>query len=171
MPRVRSFPPIARADARVLILGTMPGVASLLAGRYYAHPQNAFWPIVAPLLGVAVGAPYAARVRAVRQRRLAVWDVLQSCDRSGSGDAAIDVASARVNDFATFFARHRRVATVLCNGGAAHDLFVRRVLPALGSRVEALRIVRLPSTSPANARTSRYRKAAAWRRVLAPLLP
>ncbi len=171
MPRVRSFAPIARRDARVLIVGSMPGVASLAAGRYYAHPQNAFWPIVLPLLGVAAAASYAECLRAVRANRIAVWDVLRSCERAGSGDAAIEPASARVNDFVTFFARHRRVTAVLCNGGTAHALFQRRVLPALGARARALRVVRLPSTSPANAGTSRYQKAAAWRRVLAPLLP
>jgi double-stranded uracil-DNA glycosylase len=77
---IQSFPPIADAQATRLILGSMPGAASLAAGQYYAHPQNAFWRIMGELLGFAPNAPYADRVEALRRARIAVWDVLQFCE-------------------------------------------------------------------------------------------
>jgi TDG/mug DNA glycosylase family protein len=168
---VRSFPPIARADARVLILGTMPGVASLAARRYYAHPRNAFWPITSALCGFDPDLPYRQRCAALRACGIAVWDVLQCCVRPGSLDTAIDTATMQVNDFTTFFARHRRLRAVVCNGGTAFALFVRRVLPAMAPAVRALPCLRVPSTSPAHAGRSHTHKLAAWRRALAPHLP
>lgn len=170
MPIVRSFPPVARADARVLILGSMPGVASLAAGRYYAHPHNAFWPIVAAVCGFAAEAPYATRLARLRAHGIALWDVLQSCERDGSLDGDIAPDSQQANDFTAFFARHRRIAAVLCNGGTAFTLFTRRVQPALGAPWRALPCVQLPSTSPANAGTSRDAKLGRWRAALAPHL-
>ncbi len=162
MAAVSSFPPIAAPDVCVLILGSMPGERSLAAGRYYAHPANAFWPIVAEFLGCGAEAPYAARVRALRAGGLALWDVLRSCERTGSLDAAIVRQTMATNDFGRFFARHRRIATVLCNGATAHDLFVRRVLPELGARAARLAVVRLPSTSPAHAGMPPAQKRAVW---------
>ena len=129
VPFVHSFAPIARVDARVLILGSMPGTASLAAGRYYAHPRNAFWPIVAGVCGVAADAAYELRLAALQDRGIALWDVLQSCERAGSLDGDIDPASTQANDFVALFATHRRLAAVLCNGGTAHALFRRSVLP------------------------------------------
>jgi TDG/mug DNA glycosylase family protein len=171
VPLVRSFPPVARADARVLILGSMPGAASLAAGRYYAHPSNAFWPIVGAIAGFAPSLPYDERLAALQQRGIALWDVLQSCEREGSLDAAIAGASAQANDFATFFAAHAHLAVVLCNGGTAYDLFRRRVVPTLPVPFDALPCVQLPSTSPAHAGRTFAEKCAAWRRALTPCLP
>jgi TDG/mug DNA glycosylase family protein len=168
---VRSFPPIARADARVLILGSMPGVASLAAARYYAHPRNAFWPIVGAVCGFDPALPYARRLAALRARGIAVWDVLQSCVRAGSLDGDIDAATMQPNDFAAFFARHRRIAAVLCNGGTAFGLFTKRVQPTLTGAPARLPCVRLPSTSPAHAGRSRADKLAAWRHALVEHLP
>lgn len=169
VPTVRSFPPIAAPAAHVLVLGSMPGVRSLQAGQYYAHPQNAFWAIVAACLGFAVDLPYAERTRALAARGIALWDVLQSCDRAGSLDADIEADSARPNDFAAFLARHRRIGTVLCNGGTAFAKFTRLVVPELGARGASLRVVRLPSTSPAHT-MPRAQKLAAWRLALAAAL-
>ena len=161
-PRIRSFPPIAGRNARVLVLGSMPGRASLAAGRYYAHPHNAFWRIVCELLGIEPGAPYAARVRALKAARIALWDVLHSCVREGSLDARIEEELA--NDFAAFFRRHRDVAKVFFNGAKAQASFMRHVAPGLG--VTRLRYSRLPSTSPAHAGMTYARKRRAWRAVL-----
>ncbi len=168
MARVASFPPIAAAGARLLILGSMPGERSLAAREYYAHPQNAFWPLCAAILGFDPSAPYAERTARLTRAGIALWDVLASCERSGSLDAAIDRASARPNDFARFFAAHPGIRTVLCNGTTAHTLFVRRVLPTLRARPgsPALTVHRLPSTSPAHAGLTRTQKLATWRKYL-----
>lgn len=164
MPVVRSFPPVARPDARVLVLGSMPGAASLAAGRYYAHPRNAFWPIVAALGGAPANADYEQRTAALVARGLALWDVLQACEREGSLDAAIDLATAATNDFAAFFRAHPQIVAVACNGGTAHEVFRRRVLPTLPKPPVVLK---LPSTSPAHAGVAFAQKLAAWRRALA----
>ncbi len=161
---------MARRDARVLVLGSMPGRASLAAVQYYAHPRNAFWPIMAEVCGFPADLPYRARLAALRRRGVALWDVLASCVRPGSLDGDIAPDSAAPNDFATFFGRHRRIRAVLCNGGKAHELFERRVLPELAQPFARLPVHRLPSTSPANAGRSFADKLASWRACLAPLL-
>lgn len=166
---MHSFPPVADAGARVLILGSMPGVASLVAGRYYAHARNAFWPLMGALLGFAADAPYAARTAALRAAGVALWDVLHTCARAGSLDAMIDRDSAVANDLPAFFAAHPRVRHVFFNGAAAEDCFRRHVLPHLAAG-GALRLARLPSTSPANAAFSFEQKLAVWRAALSPLL-
>lgn len=164
MPRVRSFDPVALSDAEVLLLGSMPGEASLAAGRYYAHPRNAFWAIVDALFGLTPGATYEDRLAALASRRIALWDVLHSCDRDGSLDSAIDQATQQPNDFATFFREHRRIRRVCFNGAKAEHAYRRDVLAAgIGTHLE---YVRLPSTSPANASWSFERKLAAWREAL-----
>lgn len=165
MPRVESFPPLARRGATVLILGSMPGVASLRAGQYYAHPRNQFWPLLGELLGFDASAPYARRVRAVTAARIAVWDVLQSCEREGSLDTAIEDDTLAVNDFPGFFARYRQVSRVYFNGAKAEACYRRHVLPRVAAR--PLEYQRLPSTSPANASQSYRAKLAAWRGIRA----
>ena len=164
--RIRSFPPIAGRAARVLVLGSMPGRASLEAGRYYAHPHNAFWRIVGELLEIDPRAPYAARVRALKAARIALWDVLHSCVREGSLDTRIEEELA--NDFAAFFRRHPGVTHVFFNGAKAEASFRRHVLPGLGAMGATMRLrySRLPSTSPAHAGMTYARKRRAWRAVL-----
>jgi hypoxanthine-DNA glycosylase len=165
MVHVRGFPPIARPDARLLILGTMPSRASLAAARYYAHPRNAFWPILTELL--QIDAPdYAARAVAVTARGVAIWDVLQACFRSGSLDSAIDESSVVTNDFAGFYQRHRGIERVFFNGARAESLYRRHVLPTLDEDAARLSLRRLPSTSPAHAGMSLADKTAAWRAIL-----
>lgn len=165
MVLVRSFPPIADAAARVLVLGSMPGAESLRQGRYYAHPQNAFWPILGEICGFAPSADYAVRTEALRRQGVAVWDVLQSCERDGSLDSAIEAETIVVNDFARFYAQHPKIAVVFCNGGTAFASYRRRVLPSLRGAPARLPVVQLPSTSPAHAALARSAKLAAWRIV------
>lgn len=164
MSRIRGFPPIANASARTLILGSMPGQASLHAGQYYAHPRNAFWPIVSELLGIRNGASYAVRIRALQSAGIALWDVLQSCKRDGSLDARIQAGSVTVNDFRQFLDSHRRITRIYFNGATAESTFRRAVLPALGPLSPTL--TRLPSTSPAHASLSIKEKLEAWRLIL-----
>ncbi|HUR40071.1 MAG TPA: DNA-deoxyinosine glycosylase [Verrucomicrobiae bacterium] len=168
MPLARSFPPLARADARVLILGSMPGEESLRQRRYYAHPHNQFWPIMGALAGARPELPYAERVRMLRLRGIALWDVLECCERAGSLDGSIVTASEKPNNLPRFLRAHRRVRAVFFNGGKAASAFRRHVEPKLhllGERAESLRRVRLPSTSPAHAGMPRAAKLAAWRQI------
>jgi hypoxanthine-DNA glycosylase len=165
--RIQSFRPIAGGDARILVLGSMPGVESLRRRQYYAHPHNAFWPIMGALLGFDAAAPYAARVRALKSARIAVWDVLHSCVREGSLDSSIEDEIA--NDFAAFLRRQPALTHVFFNGAKAEASWRRHVSPDIGSglRDRVLSFTRLPSTSPAHAALSMARKRAAWRAILA----
>ena len=166
MARVFSFAPIADKHAETLILGSMPGRASLAAGQYYAHPQNAFWRIMSELLEFDPALPYAARVQALKSARIALWDVLGSCVREGSLDASIESERQIANDFVTFFRSHRKIARVFFNGAKAEACFKRLVRPGIDGL--ALTYARLPSTSPANASLSLTQKLAAWRALLQP---
>src|SRR5689334_12191637 len=99
MTRVESFPPIVADNSKVLILGSMPGVASIKVRQYYAHPRNAFWPIMGALFGVDPLLPYPERIARVRAAGVALWDSLQACVRPGSLDSAITEEVS--NDFPT----------------------------------------------------------------------
>ena len=164
-PVIQSFPPIADARATRLILGSMPGAASLAASQYYAHPQNAFWRIMGEVLGFAPDGRYADRVQALRSAGIAVWDVLQCCERTGSLDSAIVRGSEVPNEFAGFLHQHPGVRTILFNGATAEAAF-RRHCRALLDDPQIAR-VRLPSTSPAHASLRFDAKLAAWRAALA----
>lgn len=159
-----SFPPISRPDARLLILGSMPGKVSLRDQQYYAHPQNAFWRITADVLGFDAASPYPDRVTALQSHRIALWDVLKSCTRESSLDADIDPSTIVPNDFASFFAKHSQIRRVCFNGAKAATLFARHVTPTLPSTLE-LELLQLPSTSPANAGVSRAEKLRAWQAI------
>ena len=170
MASVSSFPPVALRDAKVLILGSMPGVASLEAQRYYAHPRNAFWPIMAQILGFDAQLPYGERLDALRRSGVALWDVLARCVREGSLDSDIEADSIEVNDFAGFLQRHPGVRAVFCNGGAAFQMFRRHVRPSLPLDGCGLPVRQMPSTSPANAGMRFEQKLDVWREALQPWL-
>ncbi|MBX3665826.1 MAG: DNA-deoxyinosine glycosylase [Burkholderiales bacterium] len=161
MTPVHSFPPVADASARILILGSMPGEESLRAGRYYAHPRNAFWRLMGDLFGAGPELPYAQRKRRLKDAGVALWDVMASCTRAGSLDSAIAEDSIVPNDFQAFFATHRNIARVFFNGGKAEHSFRKHVLPTLVA--QPLQFTRLPSTSPAHAARSYAQKRAKWR--------
>jgi double-stranded uracil-DNA glycosylase len=167
MTRVRSFEPIEDENAVVLILGSMPGEASLAAGQYYAHPQNAFWRIMSELLQFDSASPYPVKVQALKSARIAVWDVLQSCIREGSLDAMIERDTQIANDFETFFRAHKKITHVFFNGAKAEDCFKRHVLREIDGWPTSY--MRLPSTSPANASMSFEHKLRAWRAILGQL--
>ena len=165
MTRVRSFEPVIGSNPRVIILGSMPGIASLEAVQYYAHPRNAFWPIMGALFEFDHEVDYDARIGEIRKLPIILWDSLQSCHRPGSLDSSIDVASARANDFPGLLQRFPEIRAIFFNGATSEKYFRRLALPKLpaGSEIELLR---LPSTSPAHAGMSFEQKLAAWRRIL-----
>jgi hypoxanthine-DNA glycosylase len=161
---IQSFKPIVNIDAEILILGTMPGCASLNAGQYYAHKQNTFWRIISELLKLDVSSFYEVKVQAVKSARIAVWDVLQSCKRKGSLDSMIDPDSLIPNDFYTFFQHHRKITHIFFNGAKAESYFLRHAMPSIEK--SDFTFSRLPSTSPANASMSYEHKLNAWRVIL-----
>lgn len=165
MSWIDGFPPIASGTARVLILGTMPGKASLRAGRYYAHPQNTFWRIMGGLLGFDPASPYDARVAAVESAGIAIWDVLKSCVRASSLDSAIEASSVVPNDFAAFLAAHPQIQRICFNGAKAEALYVRHARPRLAANPDVQHL-RLPSTSPANASLPLAEKMRAWQAIV-----
>ncbi len=165
---VASFPPVVGDDPRVLILGSMPGVRSLCAGEYYAHPRNGFWPIMGQLLGFDPAIPYTRRLALLTDAGVALWDVLQSCDRPGSADSAIAPGSRVANDIAGLLRRHPAIRLVVFNGAEAEKSYRRYVVPRLPSEGPA--VARLPSTSPAYAALSLTRKQAAWAQAIKPCL-
>ena len=161
--RCQSFPPSETPEARVLILGSMPGGESLRQHQYYAFRHNAFWRIAGTFFAFSPDLPYAERLARLRSAGVALWDVLAECERDGSLDTAI--RSPNPNDIPGLLRRCPKIELVCCNGSAAfnclHRFFPRLPVPA----------VRLPSTSPAAARYTYEQKLAAWRDVLGPYLP
>jgi len=163
MTTIHSFKPVSRPDAKVLLLGSMPGVRSLQQAQYYAHARNAFWPIMGALFGAAPELAYQERLRVLQSQHIALWDVLQCCERAGSLDADIAETSIVANDFAAFFAQHRDIRWVFFNGAKAEAAYKKYVLSMLSSSCDSLRYLRLPSTSPAHAGITHGQKLEQWR--------
>ena len=165
MPRIQGFPPLAAPQSRILILGSMPSQASLDRQQYYAHPRNAFWPILGVMLDLDSD-HYDDRARQAVDHGIAIWDVLRDCIRPGSLDSSIDEKTAVVNDFDGFFQQHPLLSSIYFNGAKAESLFLKRVLPGLDQGFSAIPRIRLPSTSPAHAGMSFEQKLEAWRILL-----
>jgi hypoxanthine-DNA glycosylase len=167
MTLIYSFAPIADPHAEILILGSIPGKASLDANQYYAHPQNVFWRIMGELLDFdPTVASYAEKITALKSARIALWDVLQSCRRQGSLDSSIESASQRVNDFRLFFTQHAQIRHVFFNGAKAEVCFRRDVLNKNIPGLRQMHLTRLPSTSPAHAMLSFVQKRDQWQERL-----
>jgi hypoxanthine-DNA glycosylase len=155
----KGFPPLARVDAKFLVLGSLPGMRSIQEQQYYAHPRNAFWPIMKALFGV--DGEYESRRRQLIVNRIAVWDVLNSAVRPGSLDADIRLDVARANDFEAFFSSYPDIGVVIFNGKKAESLFMRFVEARPND--PSARFILLPSTSPAYAAMPYSGKLARWR--------
>jgi len=156
------FPAQVSPQCRVLVLGSMPGVASLQAAQYYAHPRNRFWPLMQLLCEVDATLAYPARIAALNAAGVGLWDVIGRCERRGSLDASIVRGSDVPNALPALIARLPGLRAIACNGGTAYQLFVARIAPALSATGGAPVVWSLPSTSPANAAWSLPRLQAAW---------
>lgn len=163
MARVQSFAPVIGENPRILILGSMPGVASLDAVQYYAHPRNAFWPIMGELFGIDPTTDYAQRIAQISQQPVVLWDTLHSCYRPGSLDSAITRDSVQANDIPGLLEEFTQIKAVACNGATSANYFRKLVLPQISPSIELLK---MPSTSPANAAMNFAQKLAAWRHLL-----
>jgi TDG/mug DNA glycosylase family protein len=148
----------------VLILGSMPGKASLRAAEYYAHPRNLFWQFMELLLGIDRTGSYAERQRNLLARNVGLWDVLASCTRESSLDSDIDQSTEVPNDLVGLLAAAPSIRAVCFNGAKSAQLFARHVTPHLDPG-RTFELHRLPSTSPANASIPFDRKLEAWQVV------
>lgn len=174
MNQAESFAPLADSDAHTLILGSMPGQASLAAVRYYAHPRNAFWPIMLAITqGQATASfesvkilDYSQRCKLLTDSGYALWDVLASCDRPGSLDSRIVRATEQANDIAGFVNEHPQLQCIACNGKTAQKLLSRHCQASLDElqarQKRHLRLVSLPSSSPAMASLTLAAKHQLW---------
>ncbi len=152
---LQGLAPVIARHSRLVVLGSFPGEASLRAQQYYGHPRNHFWPLLSAIWGVdLVAAPYAQRVAEARRRGLGLWDIYARCRREGSLDQAIE--DAEFNDLTSLRRRAPGLRLVAHNGGESARAM--KQVQALG-----LPVLRLPSSSPANASWSFDRKLQAWR--------
>jgi TDG/mug DNA glycosylase family protein len=163
--RVQSFAPILGKHPRVLILGSMPGIASLEAVQYYAHPRNIFWPIMADLFSIDAETDYAQRIAQISKAPVILWDTLKRCERSGSLDASIKRDTVEANDIPGLLTEFPEIRAVACNGATSANYFRRLVMPQISAEIE-IELLPMPSTSPANAGMTFAQKLAAWRRLL-----
>lgn len=158
MPTIHCFEPIEDPNARILILGCMPGKESLRLRQYYAHQRNAFWAIMGELAGASPAIPYESRVRILKSAGIALWDVLAACSRCSSLDS--DIKHTEPNDFSSFFIAHPHITHVYFNGAMAEKYYRKYTLP------DTLNYQRLPSTSPAHAAMPYDQKLKAWQAVI-----
>ena len=159
MRRVHSFAPIIGRAPRLLILGSMPSEASLAERRYYAHPRNAFWRIMARLIGFDPDLAYHHKVKALKKAQIALWDVIESCQRPGSLDSHITYE--KPNDIASVLNKYA-IAAIFFNGLKAKNSFDRHIdLAGCDMPIRSA----LPSTSPANTRLSEEEKYHTWHRA------
>ncbi|MBN1195381.1 MAG: DNA-deoxyinosine glycosylase [Methanomicrobiaceae archaeon] len=160
--RREGLAPVIGPDPRVLILGSFPSARSLAAGEYYAHPQNAFWRIMEAIGCADPDASYTRRCASITCSGIALWDVVASCRREGSGDAQI--TDPVPNDIARLLDEHRGIRIIVLNGKSGAERWLKRFFPDLVSAGRPP-VVTLPSTSPANARLTMEAKISAWRIV------
>lgn len=158
-----SFAPISTPNSEVLILGTMPGTKSLELNQYYGHNQNNFWKFMFAILNEDFSFDYETRKALLQKNKIALWDVLQYCDRIGSLDSAIKNEIA--NDFETFLKNHPNIKTILFNGQKAHAFFKKYI-----HLKNEYQLITLPSTSPANAGKTFDSKLTEWK-IITTFLP
>jgi len=165
MARKAAFGPVISAGCRCLILGSLPGDPSLKAGEYYAHPRNILWDLVAHFLAIDRDLPYATRVKQLISCQIGLWDVLAATNRHLSADQ--NIRDPHPNDFVPILNAFPMIETICLNGVTAHRCWNRLVVPRLlaelpDSRYQRIRLLPLPSTSPANAAVSRAVKYDLW---------
>ena len=160
------FSHIALPNARVLILGSLPGVESLRCRQYYGKKENGFWGIMGELVGASPDIPYVDRLSRLKDKKIALWDVCASAKRMGSLDSNIQPLTIVPNDFGSFFKAHKHIELICFNGQPAEKLFRRFVLVTLPPALAALRREVLPSTSPAHAKMRFEEKLQRWGEVL-----
>lgn len=156
---INSFPPFADENAEILILGTMPGVMSLAKQEYYAHKQNAFWKIMYTVFAeLPVSENFKEKVKLLQQNKIALWDVLENCEREGSLDT--NIKNHKENDILGLLKKHPKIRTIVFNGRESEKYFLRKF-----GVIEGIQFHQMPSTSPAN--TMKFeKKLQSWSAIL-----
>lgn len=157
MQRISSFPPIVFNDSKILILGSVPGVKSLEMQEYYAHPQNKFWKILFEIFNENFTTDYAEKLTFLKRNKIALWDVIDSCERVGSLDTKIK--NEEQNDILQLLKEYPNIKAVFCNGGKSF----KNLNKILGKKIE-IPIHLLPSTSPLHT-ISFEKKLEAWSKI------
>lgn len=167
MTLIQSFAPVVATGARALVLGTMPGRESLRMGQYYANKLNQFWHVMDEICGAQRTLPYEQRLARLKEAGIALWDVLQYCEREGSLDSSIVAASEAPNDLRGLLETYPTITTICFNGQKAESAFQRHIAPTLKPAQRShLRLELLPSTSSAHAAMPLREKVARWRAAL-----
>jgi hypoxanthine-DNA glycosylase len=157
---IESFDVTYAGKPKALVLGSIPGVASLEAVQYYAHPRNGFWPIMTSYFGIDPELTYEQRLSLLTGKGVALWDVLQQCERKGSLDSAIVKGTIQVNPIEQWLQSVGGVSLIILNGGKAAKEFNKHVLPKLNT--DNLVVAEMPSTSPAYAAMKFEEKRKRW---------
>lgn len=156
--RISSFPPFIDDQSEILILGSIPGVKSLEKQQYYAHPQNKFWKIICELLNEKFSEDYTERLNIVKKHHIAIWDVIDSCERKGSLDS--EIKNEEANQIGELLEQYPNVKAIFCNGGKSY----KNLQKILGKNYK-LPIILLPSTSPLHT-VSFEKKYEEWKAIL-----
>ena len=154
--KIYSFPSLSNPEASILLLGTMPGVKSLELNEYYGHPQNNFWKLLALVFEEDIPKEYHQKKEVLQRNKIAVWDVLQACERQGSLDSAI--MKEVPNDFTEFLNQHPNIKIIAFNGQKAAAYFKKHI--QISGNYQ---LITLPSSSPANASKSFEYKLMEWK--------
>lgn len=156
--RISSFPPLIDHESQILILGSIPGVKSLEKQQYYAHPQNKFWKLIFELFSEKFTEDYQERTNMLKRNHIAVWDVIDSCERKGSLDS--EIKNEEANQIAELLEQYPNVKAIFCNGGKSY----KNLQKILGKSFK-IPIFLLPSTSPLHT-ISFDKKLEEWKVVL-----
>ncbi|WP_294229488.1 MULTISPECIES: DNA-deoxyinosine glycosylase [Chryseobacterium] len=155
--RISSFAPVIDNDSKILILGSIPGVKSLEKQQYYGHPQNKFWKIIFELLNEDFAEDYAERIQVLKKHHIALWDVIDSCERKGSLDS--EIRNEEANRIDELLESHSNIKAVFCNGGKSY----KNLQKILGKNYK-IPVFLLPSTSPLHT-VSFEKKLEAWKEI------
>ncbi|MBG6111305.1 hypoxanthine-DNA glycosylase [Flavobacterium sp. CG_9.10] len=141
---INSFPAFVNSSTEILILGTMPGVASLTKQEYYAHPRNHFWKIIYTILSNSTISPiFEEKIELLQTNKIGIWDVLENCERKGSLD--IHIKNQKENDFDALLKEFPSIKKIVFNGKESHRFFLKKF-----GQIEGITYYVMPSTSPAN---------------------
>jgi len=156
--RISSFPPFIDDRSEILILGSIPGVKSLEKQQYYAHPQNKFWKIIFELFNEKFTENYTERIAVLKKHHIAIWDVIDSCERKGSLDS--EIKNEEANQIGELLGQYPSIKAIFCNGGKSY----KNLQKILGKNYR-LPIILLPSTSPLHT-VSFEKKYEEWKVIL-----